>query len=162
MKTLSLFRHAKASWKFPVDDVHRPLSGRGLNQLSYMAQNCSLSSPELILSSPASRAYATALSYLYERDIPLSRLQLNWDLYEANGKPLLESLLVLSDQISNLWLVGHNPGLNLLADYLLDESIKNIPTSAFVSMTINVQNWAELTSGSASLVCFEKPASRHL
>ena len=157
MKHISLFRHGKSSWKYPVDDIYRPLNGRGLRQASLMAKSCELDEPDLVISSMANRAYATALIYLHELDLPLEKLQLRPEIYAASSEQSLDMLKTLPMDVQDVWLFGHNPGLNDLASLLLNKPIDNIVTSAYVSLEIDALNWSELRTGCAQLIHFNRP-----
>lgn len=152
MKHLVLCRHAKSSWKFPVADCYRPLNKRGLVDAVDMAK-CSvndelngktLNCPQLILCSHSVRTYATALAYIEENSWPMSVLSLEPEIYEASGQTLLSILAEVNESVNSLWLVAHNPGLNLLAEYLLGEELENIVTSAQLHISLNIGNWKEL------------------
>ncbi|MFT4941822.1 MAG: phosphohistidine phosphatase [Paraglaciecola sp.] len=157
MQYLSLFRHGKSSWKYPVNDVYRPLNGRGLRQALLMAKSCKLDKPDLVISSVASRAYATALIYLFELELPIEKLQIRQEIYAASSKQLLDVLKTLPVDDHDIWLFGHNPGLNDLASFLLDKPIANIATSAYVSLEIDPASCSELSAGCARLIHFNKP-----
>ncbi|WP_197495909.1 SixA phosphatase family protein [Acidihalobacter yilgarnensis] len=63
MKTLTLLRHAKSSWKQPdLSDFERPLNGRGREDAPEMGHRLARRGlqPTHIVSSPAVRARATA------------------------------------------------------------------------------------------------------
>lgn len=122
-----------------------------------MAESCTLDEPDLIISSPASRAYGTALIYLYEREIPMDKFQLHSELYAANAQQLLGVLKALPKSAQHVWLFGHNPGLNDLASFLLDSPIDNIVTSAYVTLASDVQVWPALSAGGGRLVHFNRP-----
>ena len=65
MKTLVLVRHAKSSWGKPgLEDRDRPLSRRGKRDAPRMGKRLAKQGvkPDLVLSSPARRALATAPS----------------------------------------------------------------------------------------------------
>jgi phosphohistidine phosphatase len=157
MKKLTLFRHAKSSWKYPIDDISRPLNGRGLRQASSMALSCTLDEPDAIISSPASRAYATALVYLYEHRIPVEKLTLRSEIYAADSQQLLDVLKALPESVQHVWLFGHNPGLNDLASFLLNKPVDNIVTSAYVTLAIEEKTWAELDVSSGQFIHFNRP-----
>ena len=63
MKTLYIVRHAKSSWdNMGLRDFDRPLNGRGKASAPYMGQVMVQKGirPDLIVSSPAKRAFSTA------------------------------------------------------------------------------------------------------
>ncbi|MDF2179852.1 histidine phosphatase family protein [Aliiglaciecola sp. CAU 1673] len=155
MKTLTLFRHAKSSWKYDIDDAFRPLNARGYRDAPLMAAEFSGQQPELVLCSPAIRTYSTALIYLEYLQIPLQRLQLDWALYETSGERLMSFLKTQSDNVQHIWLFGHNPGLNELLDLCLQESQENLVTGAWASLAFDCSSWTVLNR--ASLLASAKP-----
>ncbi|UAA40223.1 hypothetical protein KIH87_07750 [Paraneptunicella aestuarii] len=152
MKHLVLCRHAKSSWKYPVEDCYRPLNKRGLLNAVDMARclaneelnGKSFDCPQLILCSHSVRTYATALAYIEENRWPISVLSLEPLIYEASGQTLLSILAKVKKSVNSLWLVAHNPGLNLLAEYLLGKELENIVTSAQLHISLDIENWKEL------------------
>ena len=65
MKNLYLVRHAKSSWKLPVDDHKRPLKKRGVSDAILISDHIKdlVSKPDVLLTSDAERAKATALYF---------------------------------------------------------------------------------------------------
>lgn len=151
MKFLTLFRHAKSSWKHPVADLHRPLNGRGLQQAWHMASHCSLEVPDKIITSPASRALATAMIYVDRMRIAQNALEINSQLYESCSDTLLHVISETSDEVQQLWLFGHNPGLNALLDTLLGHRTENLVTAAYAHLALPISSWGEMTAGRATL-----------
>jgi len=73
MKRLYLVRHAKSSWDHPgLEDFDRPLNKRGMRDApkmgEYLAEQRIL--PQIIVSSPARRAHATATSLAVALQVP--------------------------------------------------------------------------------------------
>jgi phosphohistidine phosphatase len=158
MKTLSLFRHGKSSWKYATDDLYRPLNRRGLLQVRAMAKSCAIELPDLVLSSPADRAYATALIYTHELGISLSKLKLEPKLYEADSEQLLHYLSSLADSYDNVWVFAHNPGLQGLAEQLVRPFSTTFVTSAYLSIELDITSWENLKESRGECVVFQKPS----
>lgn len=144
MKTLVLCRHAKSSWKYPVEDFYRPLNKRGLRDSVAMANRKSYPPPQLILCSTAVRTYATAIAYVREQNWDVSCLHLLPDIYESYWRELLDHLVSLEDELKTVWLFGHNPGLNDLLKYLLQRPLENLVTAGVVELELNITSWREL------------------
>lgn len=158
MKTIYLCRHAKSSWKYHVHDLHRPLNARGLRQAPLVARTQSIK-PDQIITSPAVRAYATALAYCHELDWPVTDLQIDEGLYEASGNALVALIKGVSDRHQSFMLFGHNPGLNDLISYLVaDNVIDNIVTSGRVSISLNIPSWSEIEAGIGVVTSVVTPA----
>jgi phosphohistidine phosphatase len=159
MKTLSLFRHGKSSWKYATDDICRPLNRRGMQQAKIMAQDCVLDMPDLVVCSPANRAYSTALFYFQERGIPISLLRLEADIYETSSAVVLAYLETLPDRLNKVWVFGHNPSLQELAEQLFPPFSHVLSTSAYVCLQIDTTHWANLQASRTEFKVFQKPTA---
>ncbi|MFP4352282.1 MAG: SixA phosphatase family protein [Puniceicoccaceae bacterium] len=121
MKELILLRHAKSSWaRDELDDFDRPLNGRGLREapLAAAALAAQCAPADRLLTSPAVRAYHTALFLRKAWNLDWDRFQLRPAVYEAPPGDLLRVLADLPDEAGRVALVGHNPGLSLLLEHL--------------------------------------------
>lgn len=147
MKYLTLCRHAKSSWKTPCDDFYRSLNRRGFVQVEQMASQPVNPVPDRIISSPAIRAYSTALHYVQGQQWPMSLLQLEPAIYEAESEGLKHLLRRQSETDQNLWLVGHNPGINHLIDELCGRNFDNVVTSGRVQLQLDIEVWQDLSDG---------------
>lgn len=144
MKTLTLVRHAKSSWKDAgLPDRERPLNGRGEQDAPVMGhrlRNANLR-PSLIMSSPAVRAWTTARLIAAELGYPREFLQRENDLYLAGSHEILEVIGRQQSEFNNLMLVGHNPGLTEFANRLVPGLTSNVPTCGVVSVEIDSDDW---------------------
>jgi phosphohistidine phosphatase len=160
MKTLTLLRHAKSSWDDSgLADHDRPLSNRGERDAPVMAQRLADFGirPSLILSSPATRAWATAKIVAREINYPVEFLQRELKLYLANVSTLIDVISRQESNFNNLMLVGHNPGLTDLALHLVPGVTDNIPTCGLVSVFIHAENWDIRTPDNVELNVFDYP-----
>lgn len=150
MKTLILCRHSKSSWKFPCKDFYRPLNERGLRQGALVAAQ-PLKQPELIVSSPASRAYATALLYFEEQSWDVKDLLLEPRLYEVLLEELIHFTANTDDRHQSLMLFGHNPGFNQFLAFLTNCNQPNMVTSSRVTLQLNIERWLDVVKGCAEI-----------
>ena len=162
MLKLSLLRHAKSDWRdSSFEDFERPLKKRGLREASLMGgiyKNLYRRDPDAVVSSPAKRALETAQLFAEEIGYPLSTIILQEKIYEATLKELLKILKEFSDQYKSVVLIGHNPGLTELANYIIDGvAIDNIPTCGLVGIELDIKNWGGVAENSGKLFCFEYP-----
>ena len=160
MKTLTLFRHAKSSWKdASLQDRERPLNGRGQRDAPVMAERIKKAGirPSLILSSPAVRAWTTAKSIAHEIGYPPEFLQQEDRLYHASTQRLLKLIADQDTGFNSLMIVGHNPGLTDFANYLIPDLTDNIPTCGFVSVEIDRDDWDLDHDAETRLVVFDYP-----
>jgi phosphohistidine phosphatase len=150
MKHLLLLRHAKSCWKdLNLTDHDRPLNKRGNKSAPKMGEKLKNKDirPELIITSTAIRALSTAEFLAQKINYSLANIHFNQNLYHASTQDMLNICSQCSDKISNLMLVGHNPGMTLFANQLLkynDECFVNIPTAGLVTMSINIDSWTQI------------------
>jgi phosphohistidine phosphatase len=144
MKTLTLLRHAKSSWKdTSLRDRERPLNRRGKRDAPVMAERIKNTGirPSLILSSPAVRAWTTAKIVAQEISYPVEFLQQEARLYHASVTGLLKTIADQDEGFNSIMIVGHNPGLTDLANFLSPGLTNNIPTCGLVSFDIDREDW---------------------
>ncbi len=149
--TLVLLRHGKSDWSHDdVDDLRRPLAGRGERQAPeagrWLAGN--VQSIDLALVSPAVRARATWDLVAAELDQP-PRTLVDDRVYEASVDDLLSVVREIDDEAHTVVLVGHNPGLEDLAHTLTGQAVA-MPTSALAVLTMS-GSWSTAGPGSALL-----------
>jgi phosphohistidine phosphatase len=121
VKRLTLVRHAHADTEqHPVKDFDRPLSDRGIEQARNAAAAFAAGRPEvdLILSSPAQRAFATAEAFATALGYAPRRIVTELPLYLASPETILLLLEKLDETLRHVLVVGHNPGLSALARQL--------------------------------------------
>jgi phosphohistidine phosphatase len=160
MKTLTLIRHAKSSWKDrKLGDRDRPLNKRGESDAPEMGKRILAAGirPSLIISSPAVRALATARIVAVEIGYPLEFLQREDGLYLASLDKLVDVIAAQDPGFNHLMLVGHNPGLTDLANYLSPGLTNNVPTAGVVSVEFDRDDWLLYERPETRLVTFDYP-----
>ena len=160
MKTLYLVRHAKSSWKYPnLDDFERPLNKRGRKSAPFMGTILKKLkvAPDLILSSPANRASMTARIIADKIGYPLDKIRYSESIYEFSANALIDIIEQLEDGVDKVMLVGHNPALTDLANYIGDKAINNLPTSGVFSADLNIPSWAKISDRCGKVKFFEFP-----
>lgn len=157
MKTLVLIRHAKSDWEQPVaSDFDRPLNARGLRDAPFMAGRFASAFPSAacIVSSPAVRAWSTAAHFA--EALGVEKVQAESTLYEATLRDLIDVVHRLDSSRDIAVLVGHNPGMSQLTDYLSGEWIA-LPTCAVVVLTSAVNEWAAWGRDCAAMKWYDYP-----
>jgi phosphohistidine phosphatase len=160
MKRLLICRHAKSSWKNPdLNDFDRPLNNRGERDAPEMGRRLAASglSPDLICSSPAVRAMATAQAYAEQLGYPAAQIRYNRGQYATTIPALLDLIHHIENTVGTLMLVGHNPESTALANFLGGLMISNIPTAGIVALEFGQSNWQGVHSGAGSLLFFDFP-----
>ena len=160
MKTLYLARHAKSSWKYPeLDDFERPLNNRGRRDAPAMGQILRKLkiSPDLIISSPATRAATTARIIAEKIKYPLDQIVYNEQIYLAGEASLLDVIKDIDNSVNKAMIFGHNPELTALANFIADSPVSNIPTCAVFCTELNIKSWSEAKEKSGKFRFFEYP-----
>ena len=158
MKRLFLVRHAKSSWKdMNLDDFDRPLSKRGKENAPLMGKRLKKRGvvPDLILSSSALRAKATAKKIAKKLGCE-DKVVLDDSLYDSDSDTMLKLLQSLDEKISVVFLVGHNPELNILADELVGFD-ENIVTAGIVEIVFSCKKWKQISAKNAECISFDFP-----
>lgn len=112
---------------------------------------------DLILSSPASRAYSTAEYYAQELLASRDKLRIDDAIYLASQNDLFEIISEVPDDISRLMVVGHNPGMTSFASLLSQQYIDNIPTCGVAVIDFEIDSWSQIKNTSGKMMYFEYP-----
>lgn len=165
MLTLTLVRHAKSSHDdTSIKDFDRPINDRGKSQTKVMAgvlQSGGIE-PDLILCSTSRRTRQTLSRLL---DVWPCKAEVVFDarLYLATSERLLSLIGKVGKNRKHILIVGHNPGLHLLAfnlaecgdPALLKALAEKFPTLALCSLRFDGDQWKQL--GNGELVTFSTP-----
>ena len=167
MKTLTLLRHAKSDWTDTVArDFDRPLNGKGKRAAALIGRHLRSVSPDLdhVVASPAIRVVET----LAEVQRGFGRtLAPDWDrrIYLASAMTLMDVVRDLPDAVTDVLLVGHNPGLEDLVLLLVPATAGALraavadkyPTASVARLTFAREGWADITVGGGTLEAFVRP-----
>ncbi len=160
MKKLYLIRHAKSSWSHPdLPDFERSLNKRGKHDAPLMGALLKERGvlPDYFLSSPAKRAIVTAKKIAAEIGFPREEIVCNPEIYLADRDTLSNLIKELPDEYQTVFLVGHNPGLTELVNWLGDQFISNVPTCAVCYLELPVEHWKEIKQQVGTLKRFDYP-----
>jgi phosphohistidine phosphatase len=128
--TLILLRHAKSDWSGHHGDHDRPLAKRGVREAPdagrWLAVN--VDSIDLAVVSTAKRA-RTTWNLVSEELVQPPNTHYDVDAYAAPVGELLGIVRSLDEALGTVVLVGHNPGIEDLAETLIGDRVP-MPTSA--------------------------------
>jgi len=157
-RELLLLRHGKSDWGTGGDDYHRPLKDRGKRGAQrigvWLAQQKMV--PDLIVTSPAERALVTAQKACKAMGNGDQGIHTDKRIYAAGLDELLEVLGDCPQDAGRIMLVGHNPGLEELLDWLASEAVpvpddgKLLPTATLARLQMPA-DWQVLIAGCARL-----------
>lgn len=161
MKKLIILRHAKAVSKNAPSDFERVLAARGQAQMKAVASTLADPAlrPDLAFVSSAARTRET-----WARTGLADEVETRFEegIYEASVGTLLDIVRGAPDAAGCVILVGHNPGLEALAQGLADREAGTgaallsggMPTAALAVLDFEVERWAEAGPGRAELAAF--------
>ncbi len=164
-RELLILRHGKSDWDAGFDDLRRPLKKRGKYGAKlvgrWLAEHELI--PEVILTSPATRALTTAQKCAKNMENSQTIIIQNENIYLAELEQLLGALATTPADTKRVMLVGHNPGLEELVKFLAEETIKTptdgklLPTATLAQLQTN-QPWDALSQGCAHLMRIVRPS----
>ncbi len=136
MKHLYLVRHAKSSWNHPgLDDFDRPLNKRGMHDApemgKYLAEQEIL--PQRVVTSPARRASATAISLA------------------ASMSTLMVVIQAWDDAWECVMMVGPAPGIADVATVLTGADVGHVPTCTVMGLDLDVASWSDVAPSCGAL-----------
>lgn len=168
MLTVSLLRHAKSSWDNPeLDDLDRPLTKRGAKAAPEMARYIDKHNlrPDFILCSSAVRTRATQTLVVAELGAPPPPTHYRDTLYLAPPDIILEQVRTAPESARHVMVIGHNPGLHMLALQLVGQADRKLvsqlarefPTAALAVFQFTVQSWNDIDTSLGKLIHFVTP-----
>jgi phosphohistidine phosphatase len=169
MLRLMLLRHAKSDWPSGVRDAERPLSDRGEKAAAligaYMAHHALI--PDRVLCSPARRTRDTwtGISAAISAQLPSADVVFDGRLYGATRPGLLSVIRDQDDAVRTLLLLGHNPGLQEAAEWLIaagdvelrERLREKFPAAALVVIDFALDAWSRVHERSGRLERFVTP-----
>lgn len=158
--TLVILRHGTAEGH-AATDFDRRLVHEGEAQAAaagrWLARH--VPPPDVVLASPASRAWDTARLACAAAGVPPDRLVAVPAIYEASA-PALRAVLAAhapSAHAGHVWLVGHNPGLEDLVGWLAQDEGFTLPTGTLAVFDVSGP-WSKLAPTNAALRHSLRPA----
>jgi phosphohistidine phosphatase len=155
-RKLVLIRHAKSAWPDDVDDSDRPLADRGRRDAPAVGQWLRKRGLpiELVLCSPAVRARRTW--ELAAPEVPAEPVLKHDDrIYAASARELLAVIREVPTAVMTVVVVGHNPGLEDLAQLLTGEPAEL--KTASIAILASSAPWSEVGESWATVETFAKP-----
>ena len=160
MKNVFFARHAKSSWAdMSLSDFDRPLNKRGLRDAPFMATllKTKTAKMDLIISSPAQRAFTTSTFFAKAFGINTKDIQLEPSLYHPSPEDVFKVIKTLDNTIETVLIFGHNPAWTTIANTFSDEYIANIPTIGIFKITSAIDSWNEFSDKNGKFSEFYYP-----
>lgn len=154
MKTLIISRHGKArEAKENQQDMLRELAPRGQKDAEIIAGKLLEKGiiPGLVLTSPATRALETANLLAENLKISPSAVVTRDVLYGNFTTDLFIDINSLYPEEKVVMIVGHNPSLLLVIEFLSGLVLDRFPTLATLILDFHVTQWSELKEKKGSI-----------
>jgi phosphohistidine phosphatase len=161
-----LLRHGKAqSIDSCAEDYERALTRRGTIDAQKMAERIVRRGliPDLILVSPAERAWATAEIIASACEIDDKQVQCARELYLGTREATWRLLAKRDAGLTHIMICGHNPGLSELASRFGPKpERRELPTAGIATALWHNAQWTTLQPESADSCELDDPESTDL
>jgi len=161
MKKLIFVRHGRAEEPdSSITDYERSLTIRGKTVSEQMALILKEKEklPAVLVTSPAFRAYETALIFARVLEYDPDNIILKNTLYtHASLKSFAEILDEISNDIDCVIFFGHNPSFTEIPDRLSRSGIDFVPKSGIVGLSFKADTWKGLLREKGNIDYFLKP-----
>ena len=158
MKNIILIRHSKSSWNAPLQDKDRPLTIQGAKDahlVSLKSRNFILKN-YMIYCSTAKRAQETALIFAQNFSYPIESIVFIEELYTFDENQLEKVIKSFSNHSESVIIFGHNEAITNFVNKFGDIFIENVPTSGFVALQLETNNWLNINKGKTLKTIFPK------
>ena len=150
MKQLHLIRHAKSSWEHPeLSDHQRPLNARGRQAAPPVGRAMQVEieiggreTPQFFAST-AKRARETLDGLIIGWPL-LGKQVPNYDdaLYTFDKADLIDWIATADDGLDSIALIGHNPAMTELANFLCPTlALSKLPTAGWLWFSFDDDSW---------------------
>lgn len=161
MKTVYLVRHGKADHPAgPVNDFDRVLVERGYRDAENVASTLAEKGfiPDVIVSSPAARAIATARVFAERLDYK-QEIRENRSIYDNGYSEILSILSELDDSLDSAMIVGHNPDISTCAHLISTDFDQEVKTSSVIGIAFDIDTWPDIAGLGGHVILFENPGT---
>ena len=158
MKLLTIIRHAKSVADFLSNDFDRKNTSRGINDAKKVAEKSKdyINPESFIWSSSAVRTTETATIFLSVWKLDFNTIDFKKELYTFDSTKLEQIIKSCPNDCDNLILFGHNNAITDFVNKFGDIFIDNVPTSGFVSIIFDTNNWNEINKGKTDKIIFPR------
>jgi phosphohistidine phosphatase len=161
MKKLIFVRHGRAEKDTPgISDFERSLTADGKNTSEEMAMilNEKIQDPVILITSPAFRAYETAMIFVRILGYDTDQVILKNNLYHpATLNSFAEVIEPQDNNIDTIILFGHNPSFTEIPDRLSRNGCDFLPKCGIVCLSFKTDKWKGIVRERGNIEFFLKP-----
>lgn len=156
MKTLYIARHAEANAGYR--DFERSLSQNGQRQAMNVGKQLFERGVKVqrIWASPALRTLTTARIFAEQLRFDSDLIQTKEELYNATLRVWLKLIQSFNEADREILIVGHNPHISYLVEYLTGDIFEGLGTS-HVAVVYSSQKWKDWSEKEATLETIIRP-----
>jgi len=164
-KSLLLVRHAQSiNLQSGIKDIDRTLTEKGIQDAYKIGKHLSniKLTPELIFTSHALHAVSTAQLIAEQTGIDDRSIVWLEDLYEASLRILLKIINQLENKYNSVLIIGHNPSISFLSEFLTNSNIGEIEPAGVCILNFNDMSWENIDKGCGEIFQYLKPSEINL
>ncbi|MFT7031002.1 MAG: phosphohistidine phosphatase [Marinoscillum sp.] len=151
VRNLYLLRHGHAEHATNIKDFDRSLTPKGASEVVALGSKLKAAGflPDIVFCSPSLRTRQTAeiLLSAIGSDIYVEFID---EIYEASVKTLFDTVVSADVNHYDVLLIGHNPAISYLNDYLTKENNRDLSPGQISKMTFVDQSWDEISKGTGN------------
>ena len=158
-RKLYLIRHSYAEKPESKLDIDRSLTLEGQSTVRALGRHLinAAFKPSAIFCSTAARSRETAINLIEELGINAHVISYLDIIYKASVRELLGVLNGSNNTHREIVIIGHNPVITYLGEYLTNESIGNMNPAGVVTIHFDKLNWKEIAQSSGVFVSYYHP-----
>ena len=161
-KELLLIRHSEASPAYRgQSDQERSLTESGSVRAMQLANHLKSRglTADALISSIAERGRQTA-ELLAEKNLKSQQeIIFSEDIYESSVRIMLSLINGLDDSLQRVFIVGHNPILTYLAEYVTGEIVEVLDPCGVLLLETSQESWKEISAGTMQLKEYLAPST---
>ena len=108
---------------------------------------------DVVISSPSKRTKET-LDHFFSNNMP--RIEYDKSLYHAHLEDILEAIKVLFEDVNTIMIVGHNPSMHEVTEFLSGSFLPKYPTCGLAALNFESE-WKDVNAKSCELDFFKMP-----
>lgn len=162
-KYLYLLRHSYAQSPGGIKDIERVLTMEGHATARSLGRKLASEGFEVdeMVCSPAQRTRETAIDVMEELKLNEQILKVVDVVYDASVREMLSTINSLDPSMEKVLIIGHNPAISFIGEYITGEPIGAVEPCGLVSITTSLE-WAAISKGVCAFESYYHPKAREL
>ena len=99
---------------------------------------------DLMISSPATRAFQTAVLIAKGIGYPEDKIHVERKIYDGYYDRILDLIYATSNEVNSLMIFGHNPTITHLANLFLHPGVDLLPTTGTICISFDTGQWESI------------------